>query len=382
MTTKNSDMDSLGVAVIGTGFMGKCHAQAWSLVSTVFGARPKPRLEVLCDVGDTATRLAPEWNFARATDDWRAVISDPRVDVVSITTPNNLHRDIAVAALEAGKHVWCEKPMAVRLEDAEEMTAAARAAKAQITLLGYNYRQNPALQHAARLIQGGTIGRVIDFRGQVDEDYLADPMLPWSWRMRAEDAGLGTLGDITVHLVSLARLLVGPVARVAAVTETAHRARPLPEGGTASVDTEDLAHAVLRFADGTPGVIGSSRVAHGRKSTIRIEVHGDKGMIEFDQERMNELKLYLAQGPKAERGFSTILTSAEHPPYGRFCPAPGHQLGFNDLKVIEAAHLLACIRGEEKPGVDFAHGLDIERTVHAIAQSAREERWVAVPRGA
>jgi predicted dehydrogenase len=373
-------MDSIGVAVIGTGFMGKCHAQAWNAVTAVFGTRPKPWLELLCDVDrDRAACLALDWNFARWTDDWHAVVSDPRVDAVSITTPNNLHRDIAVAALAAGKHVWCEKPMGVRLADAEAMAQAARDTE-RVTLLGYGYLQNPALQHAARLIRSGAIGRVIDFRGQVDEDYLADPQLPWSWRMRAEEAGLGTLGDITVHLISVARLLVGPIARLAAVTETVHRTRPLLAGGVAAVDTDDLAHAVLRFADGTSGMIGSSRVAHGRKSMIRIEVHGDKGMIVFDQERLNELQLYRAEGPKAERGFSTILTSPDHPPYGQFCPAPGHQLGFNDLKVIEAAHLLACIRGEETPCVDFAGGLDIERTVHTMAQSAREERWFTVPR--
>ena len=372
-------MTSLGVAVIGTGFMGKCHAMAWSHVRAVFGGNVKIRLEALCDVNEATTKQrADEAGFARSETDWTALLHDPRIDIVSITTPNNLHRDMAIAFLEVGKHVWCEKPMALTLEDAEAMAAAAATAKAK-TLLGYNYIRNPALTHAWKLVGDGVIGRVIHFRGQVDEDYQADENVPWSWRSRLETGGLGVLGDLTCHLVSFAHYLVGDVAQVCADIETVHKFRPVPGSNEKrAVENEDIAHAIVRFESGATGVLMASRAAHGRKNMIRIEVHGTKGMIAFDQERMNELQLYVADGPLTERGFKTILTGAAHPPYGAFTPAPGHQLGFNELKVIECRYFLDCIEGGAEPYVNFAEGLKIEKIIHGIAQSAASRSWLDV----
>jgi predicted dehydrogenase len=260
------------------------------------------------------------------------------------------------------------------------MAAAARSAKRCVTLLGYNYIKNPAVQTARKLIADGLIGDILDFRGHVDEDYMADPQLPWSWRLRAADAGLGTLGDITCHLISLAHETVGPISRLTSILDIVHKARPLPDGSgkTGAVENDDIAHALVRFANGARGVLASSRIAHGRKNVLRIEVHGSKGMIVFDQERLNELQLYTADGPKETRGFRTILTGPAHQPYGLFCPAPGHQLGFNEVKVIELAHLLRAIMGEERAHLSFEEGLGIERVVHAIARSAKAGRWVDV----
>jgi len=302
---------------------------------------------------------------------------------VSITTPNHLHAEMAIHALARGKHVWCEKPMALTLRHAEEMAAAARKAKGCVTMLGYNYVKNPMIQTMKKLIADGVIGEVIDFRGNVDEDYMADPMLPWSWRLRTADAGLGTLGDITCHLISLAHETVGPVAKLTALLDTVHKQRPMPDkpGEMGVVENDDVAHVLVRFANGARGVLASSRVAHGRKNVIRVEVHGSKGMLVFDQERLNELQLYTADGPKETRGFRTILTGPQHEPYGRFCPAPGHQLGFNDLKTIELAHLLRAIKGEVKPHLSFEEGLVIERTLDAVARSAKSGAWVDVAAG-
>ncbi len=370
-------MQDIGFGVVGSGFMGKCHALALAAVAATFEAGRRPVLKTLCDVDPAAAAKARAWGFSRFETDWRVLLDDPGIEAISVTTPNRLHREIAVAALAAGKHVWCEKPMAHRLDDAQAMARAARASD-RVTLLGYNYTRNPALAHARRLIGEGRIGRVFDFRGQIDEDYLADPALPWSWRMRRAEAGAGVAGDLVCHLLSIASMLVGPVAQIAGLTATAHARRPLADGsGSGAVENEDIAHALLRFANGASGVIGASRVAHGRKSLIRVEIHGEKGMIAFDQERMNELQLYLAEGPPAERGFRTILTGPEHPPYGLFCPAPGHQLGFNDLKTIEAAHFLRAIAGQETPFPDFEAGLHIERVLEALAESAAQGGWRA-----
>ena len=372
-------MASLGVAVVGTGFMGKCHAMAWSHVVPVFGGEAEISLETLCDTNETVIRQkAQEGGFARAETDWTKLLDDPRIDIVSITTPNNLHRDMAVAFLEVGKHVWCEKPMALTLEDAEAMAVAASKARGR-ALLGYNYIRNPAILHARKLIQEGALGRIIHFRGQVDEDYQADENVPWSWRSRLETGGLGVLGDLTCHLVSFAHFLAGDVKEVCADIETVHKFRPIAGSNEMrAVENEDIAHAMVRFANGASGVLMSSRAAHGRKNVIRIEIHGTRGMIVFDQERMNELQLYIADESAERRGFKTILSGPAHAPYGAFTPGPGHQLGFNDLKVIECRHFIDCIESGHEPYVNFAEGLKIEKIIHGIAASAASRSWLDV----
>jgi predicted dehydrogenase len=375
-------MKSIGVALIGTGFMGKTHAVAFNAVKAVFGDVPRPDLRVLCDVDPERTRAqAEEFGFTRWTTDWKSAVEDPDVGLVSITTPNHLHRPMAIAALEAGKHVYCEKPMAVLLPDAEAMAEVARKTTDSVTLLGYAFAKNPALFMAKRLIDEGLLGEIFDFRGFIDEDYAADPELPWTWRLKKENAGLGTLGDLTCHLVSIAHFLLGPITHVLGMLKTVHQTRPERLGATQrlAVENDDLAHGLVRFKRGTVGVLASSRIAHGRKNGIRVEVHGSKGTLAFDHERMNELELYLAEDRKEIVGFRRILTGPQHPPYGLFCLAPGHSLGFNDLKIIEVAHLLNAITGKEKPFPSFEDGLAIERVLHAFPTSAQNGQWVQLP---
>jgi predicted dehydrogenase len=372
--------NAIRVGVIGTGFMGKSHCLAYGAVKAAFADVPRPILATLCDIdAEGLDAKADAFGFEHSTTDWRALLGDPSLAAVSVTTWNRSHREIAVAALAAGKHVWCEKPMGLSLADAEAMVAAARRS-GRVALLGYNYIQNPVLKLARRLIQDGAIGEVYDFRGQVDEDYMADPDVPWSWRMRHQEAGLGVLGDLMCHLVSVGLLLVGPIGQVSAQLRTIHGARKTaaPPYEPADVDTEDHAHALVRFDGGAMGSLVASRVAHGRKNLLRVEMHGTKGMITFDQERLNELQVYIAEGPIETRGFKRVLSGPEHPPYGAFCPAPGHQLGFNDLKVIEAAHFLRCIAGLEQPFISFEHGLLIEQAIHGMAASAANGGWISI----
>ncbi len=374
-------MNRIGVGLVGTGFMGKCHAMAFGAVKSVFGDVPHIDRLALCDVDSShARQKASEFGFNSATTNWHDLLADPAIHLISITSPNGMHREMAVAALEAGKHVWCEKPMALTLADAEAMTAAAAKAKGQVTALGYAYLRNPALQYARQLITEGAIGEVFDFRGSVDEDYMADPSLPWSWRLTRRDAGLGTLGDLTCHLVSLAHELVGEIGSLCAMADVVHDQRPLAgeAGKLAQVENDDIAHAVVRFRSGARGVLSSSRIAHGRKNGLRIEVHGSKGMLWLDNERMNELNLYVADGPVAARGFRRILSSPAHPAYGKFCPAPGHGLGFNELKVIELAEILHAIQQTPSNHIDFARGLRIEKVIHAFAQSSAARAWVSI----
>lgn len=371
-------MGELGVALIGTGYMGKAHAHAWRVARAVMGDLPPVRLELLCDVPEErAAKTADRFGFARFTANWREVAADPRVDVVSIAAPNHLHRDVAVAALAAGKHVWCEKPMALTLEDAGAMAAAARRV-GRVTLVGYNYLRNPAVAHAARLIAAGRIGRPVHFRGVFDEDYQADGDLEWTWRARRADAGLGALADMGCHVVSIAQALMGPIASVVAETQIVHETRPTAEGGRAAVENEDAAGALVRFASGAQGYLGTSRASWGRKNGLDWEVHGTAGAIRFTQERMNELRLFLAEGPEAERGFRTVLTGPAHPPYGAFVPSAGHQLGFLDLKAIEAAELLRAVAGGPRASPDFGEAVGIEAVIHAMDRSAATGRRVTV----
>ena len=367
-------MEEIGVGLIGTGYMGKCHALAYRNVKAVFGDVLTPRLEMLCDVpAEKATAMADQFGFARATDDWRALVTDPRVSLVSITTPNGLHRDMAVAALEAGKHVWCEKPMALTLADAEAMTEAATRNR-RTTQVGYNYIWNPTILHARKLIEDGAIGRPIHFRIIYDEDYQADADAPWSWRCLTKDAGLGVLGDMGCHAVSMIDVLIGRPDALIADMQTIYTTRPKPGGGTGPVENEDVATALLRFPGGAQGMLTTSRCAWGRKNRIAWELHGTHGQLTFDQERLNELELFRA-GEGATQGFKTILSGPDHPPFGDFMPGVGHQLGFNDLKVIELRDLLTGIRAGTPPLMDFARACRIEELIHAMSDSARSGIW-------
>ena len=368
---------TLGVGLIGTGYMGKCHALAWIGVRAVFGDGPAPRLVHLAEVNaDIARARADEFGFAKSSGDWRTLIADPEVDVVSVTTPNAFHAEMAIAALEAGKHVWCEKPMAVALADAERMAAAAKNS-GKVAALGYNYIQNPLIRHIETLLAQDVIGTVNHVRLEMDEDFMADPEALFYWKSEAS-SGYGALDDFGVHPLSLLLQLFGPVTRVFANLSKPYADRPTQDGKRRAVETFDIASVLFEVGAGISGVMALDRSAWGRKGRIALQIFGSKGTIAYDQERMNELQLYTISDHPTEQGFRTILAAPHHVPYNRFIPAPGHGLGFNDLKIIECHELLNAIGGKPARIIDFEAGLGIERTVHAMAQSHRDEGWVVV----
>lgn len=370
-------MASIGVGLIGTGYMGKCHALAWNGVKPVFGDGPRPHLAHLAELSpELAARKAEEFGFEKSTADWRELIADPAVDVVSITTPNAFHAEMAIAALEAGKHVWCEKPMAVALADAERMEEAARRA-GKIAVLGYNYIQNPVIRHIGQLLDEGAIGEVNHVRCEMDEDFMADPEALFYWKSEAS-SGYGALDDFGVHPLSLIHVLFGSVGKVLAQLSKPYADRPHKDGGRRAVETWDIASILFELRSGASGVMALNRSAWGRKGRIVLSVFGSKGTITYDQERMNEFQLYTAGDRATEQGFRTILTGPAHPPYERFIPAPGHGLGFNDLKIIECRELLNAIAGKPARIIGFTEGLEIERIVHAMARSHQEHQWINV----
>ena len=389
-------MESIGVGIVGTGFMGAAHAYAFRTAPLVFDLKLQPRLEVVADVRrEAADAAAKRYGFARAVGSWRELVDDPAVELVAITTPNDTHAEIALAALRAGKHVYCEKPLATDWADARAMAEAAKEAGVA-TLVGYNYVRSPAVAYIRRLLDEGGIGRPLYWRGVFEEDFLADPEVPFSWRCRKDVAGFGALGDLGSHLVGMAMFLMGPIASVVGDKRTViTERRDAPSEASAElygaqigaaaakesmrrVENDDTAHALVNFRSGVSGSLVASRSHWGRKNHLAFEIFGTKGSILFDQERFNEMQLFLREGDPARQGFAKILVGPAHPPYGRFTPAPGHGIGFNDLKVAEVAHLLAGIAGEATLYPTIPDALEIERAVHAIDRSAAERRWVQV----
>lgn len=370
-------MDRIGVGLVGTGYMGKCHALAWNAVAPVFGDVPRPRLVHLAEANlPLAEKRAAEFGFEKATGDWRDLIDDPEIDVVSITTPNKFHAPMAIAALEAGKHVWCEKPMAPSLAEAEAMAKAAEGS-GRVAMLGYNYIQNPMVRHIRKLLSEGAIGAVNHVRVEMDEDFMADADTPFAARNEAAN-GYGALDDFAVHPLSILQTLFGNMTRVLCDMDKPYADRPIPDGTRRAVENYDAASVLFHLRDGISGVLMVNRAAWGRKGRIALQIFGSRGSILYDQERMNELQLYQAAGRESEQGFRTILAAPLHPPYDRFIPAPGHGLGFNELKIIECRQLVGRILGESTLGIGFEDGLEIERAVHAMARSFQRGRWEVV----
>lgn len=376
-------LKNLNFGLIGTGYMGHAHAIALRSVGTVFNDIDAPTLRCLVDTDATnAAQLAKAWGFEQSSDDWRAVCKDPDIDVVDICTPNYLHKDMALAAIQAGKHVYCEKPLALAAEDARLIRDAADNAGV-ITAMGFNYSCNPLISKARQMIVAGDIGDIYNFRGSYQEDYLADPSIPFSWRLLRGQGGAGALADLGTHLINMAEYLLGPMETVLGSLSTVHQKRRDPiTGDLCTVENEDIAQVLLRFSRGCSGAMDISRVASGKKCALEFEIFGSKGSIRFDQERMNELKMYSIDGNSDERGFCTILAGPEHPDYADFCPSPGHGLGINDLKVIEVRNLLRAISNGDNIYSDFANGCRVQEISDAIEASDRNNAWVDVSESA
>ena len=369
-------MREIGIGLIGTGFMGQAHALAYTNAASVLGGSLRPVLQRVADVsGPAAMAFAAQYGFRSCGTAWREVVADPAVGIVCITTPNTLHREIALAAASAGKHIHCEKPLAPDAREALEMTEAAEATGVR-TQVGFNYLKNPVLKLAREMIAGGELGEITGFRGIHAEDYMIDPESPFSWRLEKE-GGPGALADLGSHIIAMARFLVGPIESLTADLETVVASRPESKGAgkRRRVEVNDAARLIVRFARGCRGSLEASWVATGRKMHLAFEVSGSKGSLVFTQERLNELLFYKVGGDPRHAGFTRIEAGPQHPPYGRFCVAAGHQLGFNDLKVIEAAEFLAAIAGGPAAGPDFREAYEVQKVVDAAVAASEAGGW-------
>jgi predicted dehydrogenase len=363
--------------MVGYAFMGRAHSQAWQAVSRAFDPPLRPRLAAICGRDAEATRAAAgRLGWAAAETDWRALIARDDVQLVDIVAPGSMHAPIAIAALQAGKHLLCEKPLANTLAEAAAMAAAADAAfpAGARAMVGFNYRRVPAIALARRLVEQGRIGSLRHVRAVYLQDWLVDPDSPLTWRMQAEQAGSGALGDLGAHIVDLAQFLTGDaITGVSAVSATFTRQRPLPDGsGTGPVTVDDAVAFTARLGSGGLATFEATRCAPGRKNALRIELNGSAGSLAFDLERLNELEFYDGDDTDAgtTAGFRRILvTEAEHPYLSGWWP-PGHILGWEHTFTHQAKDLLTAIAEGAQPRPSFGDGLAVQRVLDAAARSA------------
>jgi len=375
------NMKTLRVGMIGSGFMGKCHANAFRTYNGLFNGPIDIVLYKLADINEElAEQNARALGFEQYTGDWRLLIDDERVDIVSITAPNALHEEIALAAIEKGKIVYCEKPLSTDSESALRMTMAAEAAGI-VTQVGFNFLRNPLLAVCKDILGSGEIGEIVSFRGRHAENYMVNPDLPHSFR--TDIRGGGALADIGSHIVSMSRYLLGDITEVAAQISTVHKMRPVSSGSSeyAPVEVDDVGQALVHFEKGIPGTIEANWMATGRTMDLSFEVTGTKGAISFSQERMNELLIWDSGTQAGREGFKRVETGPAHPPYANFCPAAGHHLGFNDLKVIEVAELIESIVSNKPTFTNFREGYKVQNTIDTILRAARSHTWEAVDHG-
>lgn len=383
--------DTLRVAMIGHGFMGAAHSQGWRVAPRFFDLpRPVEMAVVTGRRADAAEQAARTWGWQESATDWRSVIARDDIDIVDIVTPGDSHAEIAVAALEAGKHVLCEKPLANTVAEAEAMDAAARDAETRgiRSMVGFTYRRIPAATFARDLVASGRLGEIRQVRAEYLQDWLMDAEAPLTWRLQKERAGSGSLGDIGAHAIDMAEFITGQhVVSVSGILETVVAERPLlADGiglsGTASsergqVTVDDVALFHGRLDTGALASFEATRFRTGRKNALRIEVSGSKGALSFDLERMNELEFYDATLPATEQGFRRILvTEPEHPYVGAWWPA-GHMLGYEHGFSHQVRDFVVAIDEGSAPRPSFADGLHVQRVLDAVQRSSAEgSAWV------
>jgi predicted dehydrogenase len=388
--------ERLRIAMVGHGFMGAAHSQAWRTAPRFFDLGVEPEMAVIVGRDPERTESArAQYGWQSASTDWRAVVADPDIDVVDIVSPGSSHVEIAIAALEAGKHVLCEKPLANTVEQAEAMTAAAAAARSRgvRAMVGFSYRRVPAIAFARQLVQDGRIGTVRQVRTLYLQDWLADEDGPMTWRLDKEQAGSGALGDIGAHAIDLVEHVTGAsLATVSGTLETFVTERPLmAEGvglsGTASsergqVTVDDAAFFTARLgggaADGAIGTFEATRYATGRKNGLTLEISGSEGAIQFDLESMNELRLYESSAPAGEQGFRRILvTEPEHPYMAAWWPT-GHLIGYEHTFSHQVKDFVEAIVSGTDPSPSFEDGLHVQRVLDAVERSAADgSSWTA-----
>jgi predicted dehydrogenase len=381
----------LNVAMIGGGFMGKAHSNAWLRVNQFFDTDYEIVLKVIAGNRTPIENFAKRWGYEEVTYDWKTIMERDDIDIVNIGTPTFEHKEMVIAAAKAGKHIICEKPFTLTYDDAKDMVEAVRGTGI-VHYLNHNYRRVPAIAYAKQLIDEGRIGTIYHWREVYLQDWITDPNFPLSWQLRKEYAGGGPLFDLTSHAVDLARYLIGEPESITAVNKTFIKQRPLPGTGATAftsgsdikttemgdVEVDDASFAILEFENGALGSIESSRFAVGRKNYNDFEVYGSKGALKFNLEKMNELEFFDYTDESNEQGYRRILvTEGSHPYLSAWWP-PGHIIGYEHTFVNAFYDFLNGIAGEEIVKPDFNDGAQIIRILEAADRSSNEGRKVSI----
>ena len=378
-------MSEIGVGLVGYGFMGRAHSNAYRQVARFFDVDPTPRMVAICGRDEEAVRSAAgALGWESYETEYGRMLERDDVQLVDISSSGDTHHGFAMAALEAGKHVLCEKPLANTLAEAREMAEAARKAKAEagtVSMVCHNYRRVPAVQLAKKLIDEGRLGEIRLWRAVYLQDWLLDPATPTTWRLRKETGGAGPLADLGSHLVDLARFLVGPIREVVGTAETFIEERPLEGAGGESPETDrvtvnDAAAWLARFENGAMGTFEASPLVPGRKAFESFEINGSRGSVVFDLERMNELRVYFEDEEPQTAGFRTVLVTEPEHPYAAAWWPPGHTIGYEHTFVHTVKDLLDGIRTGENPGPTFEDGYRCQAVLDAVERSVEDRGWV------
>lgn len=371
---------TIGIGMIGYKFMGKAHTNAWRQASYFFDPQLKPRLKTVCGRdGAKVEKFAQRWGWESAVTDWRRVIDDPDVRIVDICSPNNTHESIAMAALEAGKIVACEKPLAMNGAEAGRMAAAARG---KLNTVWFNYRRVPAIALARQLVDEGRIGKVYHFRATYLQDWTMDPSVPLVWRMDKDVAGSGVTGDLHSHIVDLSNYLAGEITSVAGASRIFVNERERPEGGKAPIEIEDASIFVAKYANGAIGHFEATRFANGRKNGNTFELNGDMGSVYFNLEDMSRLWYFDSRDPKHVQGWRRISVWEECHPYMSKWWVPGCSIGYEHTFANQAADLLEAVASGRPMKPDFDDGLKCQLVLDAVLEACAGNRWVDVKRAA
>jgi predicted dehydrogenase len=394
MTMTTTVDRSLRIGMVGYAFMGAAHSQAWRNAPSFFDLPLTPKMAAICGRNaEAASAVAGRFGWESVETDWHALLRRSDVDLIDICTPGDTHAEIAIAALEAGKHVLCEKPLANSVAEAEAMTGAAeKAAESGVrSMVGFTYRRVPAISLAQRLVAQGRIGTVRNVRAQYLQDWIVDPEAPLFWRLRREVAGSGALGDIGAHIIDLVQFITGEnITGLSALTATFIKERPLPEStsgltGTSGtemgeVTVDDAAVFISKLSGGGLATFEATRFATGRKNAIRIEINGSEGSLAFDFEDMNLLHFYDNNDEPETAGFRRILvTESVHPYVAGWWP-PGHLIGYEHGFTHQVVDLVEDIANNRNPRPSFADGLRVQRILDAVETSAdNQSTWMEIP---
>jgi predicted dehydrogenase len=377
------------IGMVGYKFMGKAHSHAFRDIPFFFGTEVVPVLQAIAGRDEQGVKQAAEkLGWESYETDWRRLIERDDIDVIDIVTPNNTHAEIAIAAAKAGKHVICEKPLALTLEQSLEMLEAVNKAGV-VHMVCHNYRFAPAVQFAKQLIAQGKLGKIYHIRATFLQDWLMDPGFPLIWRLKKEISGSGTLGDIGAHIIDLARFLVGEFSEVIGMMETFIKKRLLGDmdlhlkgrvesGKWGEVDVDDAVAFLARFENGALGVFEATRFSRGNRAGNRFEINGERGSIRWDMENMNNLQVYLEDDERGLQGFRTInCTEVEHPYASAYWPA-GHIIGYEHTFINLLSEMMNGIAGGYSPAPNFEDGVRNQAVLEAVERSVQTGKWVKI----